>query len=110
MSSGSATSAGNGKWIWLRQLSLSGGIRERRHQSPVRQAPKSSEKRPSDKYDCWKVEASKISPQPQQFFSFRQFDSLSGRSHYARSNESSFFDADDHDNTIRPLMLMAYDI
>ncbi|KAG6040694.1 hypothetical protein E4U17_001897, partial [Claviceps sp. LM77 group G4] len=26
------------------------------------------------------------------------------------ATESSFFDADDHDNTTRPLMLMAYDI
>ncbi|KAG6297013.1 hypothetical protein E4U09_001523 [Claviceps aff. purpurea] len=153
MSPGSATSAGNGKWIWLRQLSLSLDRREKTP-SPLRRGPatsttagkskharslrnrkpedqkqgslrrpKLSEKRPSDKYDCWKVAACKessqpksggskvrISPQPQQFFFPDNSIHFPADHITPEATESSYFDADDHDNTSRPSMLMAYGI
>ncbi|KAG6162226.1 hypothetical protein E4U11_002795 [Claviceps purpurea] len=114
MSPGSATSAGNGKWIWLRQLSLSLDRGE---------DPKPSEKRPSDKYDCWKVEACKessqpksggskarISPQPQQFIFPDNSIHFPADHITPEATESSYFDADDHNNTSRPSMPMAYGI
>ncbi|KAG6135423.1 hypothetical protein E4U28_005393, partial [Claviceps purpurea] len=154
MSPGSATFAGNGKWIWLRQLSLSldrvlrgqgrlrgqtlrdhdrslspsdipslcGSSQPKAGGSKARIPPKTkpSEKRPSDKYDCWKVEACKESSQPksggskarispQLFFPDNSIHFPAD--HITReATESSYFDADDHDNTSRPSMPMAYGI
>ncbi|KAG6245034.1 hypothetical protein E4U23_005727 [Claviceps purpurea] len=143
MSPGSATSAGNDKWIWLRQLSLSLDRRQiRLLESRSKQevfatesrrikskdpsedpSPRASEKRPSDKYDCWKVAACKessqpkcggskvrISPQPQQFVFPDNSIHFPADHVTPEATESSYFDADDHDNTSRPSMLMAYGI